>query len=296
MKLLLALMTLAAPVISAPLAMAKASTPSRALWLWDSSIIKDGDSVTKFISVATKKDYKINRVHALINRDIDNKVWSNFISRCSASGIAVEALMGDAQWVLGKSSPNCDTLEQQLDWVQQYQKSAAAGAKLSGLHMDVEPWGLPGWTSNTATLISSLLSIASKVTAVGRSLNIPTAADIPFWAYTVKCQYGTLDACLIDQVDSVTLMTYRNTATDLIGIATPALESMEKANSAGKPVWLAVETSPKAAEASLISYASKGITSLVNDLATVEKSAASKSGSFRGIAIHAYQEFLALGA
>lgn len=78
-------------------------------------------------------------------------------------------------------------------------------------------------------------------------------------------------------------MTYRNTASELLDIATAVLEA---GNTAGKPVWLAVET-VDAADALLISYFGKSVADLFEDLVTVNATAAGYS-SFAGIAIHDY--------
>ena len=157
MKFLFVFFTLVVSIFATPLVMPESPALGRAFWLWNSTMIKDAAAVTKFISVATSKNHNTTRAYALVNRDIDNQVWSTFIQTCTSAGIAVEALMGDAQWVLGRTSPDCDTIQEQLDWVRQYQVTAATGAKFSGIHMDVEPWGLPDWKSNTGHLVSLFL-------------------------------------------------------------------------------------------------------------------------------------------
>ena len=100
---------------------------------------------------------------------------------------------------------------------------------------------------------------------------------------------------MVNYVDSVTLMTYRNEPNELLKIAIPALQSISEGNMEGKDVWLAVETCSKVEEVSLISYAGKSATTLVNDLSLVEKGVKSKFAQFKGIAIHSYQDFIALG-
>lgn len=96
---------------------------------------------------------------------------------------------------------------------------------------------------------------------------------------------------MLENLDAATFMTYRNTATDLLDIATSVLEAGE---TTGKPVWLAVET-VDAADAILISYFGKTFTTLSEDLVSI-KSTASTYGSFAGIAIHDYDGAKALSS
>jgi hypothetical protein len=70
-----------------------------------------------------------------INADIDNKYFASFIRQCNASGIVVEALMGNPRWILGGGTPR---LRSNLDWIEQYQGNVSADAKFAGIHMDVE--------------------------------------------------------------------------------------------------------------------------------------------------------------
>jgi hypothetical protein len=288
------LLALAVPALSLPVAPSQAApAPNRALWLWESDIIKDSASVSSFLSTVTDNDIKT--VHALIDRDMGNAVWESFITKCNASGITVEALMGDAQWINGQTTDDGPTLQHQLNWIAQYQASVSCNAKFSGIHMDVEPWGLDDWASNKEAHIDSLIEIADTVGAFAKPLDLPVAADLPFWAHTVSCQDATLDTCLLPHLDSVTFMTYRNTPGELLAIAMPLLKTVHDADPE-KAVWFAVETDSKCAEAELISYAGKSAATLIGDLATVEKNAVKSSNNFAGIAIHSYSDFVAMGA
>lgn len=110
-----------------------AKAPGRALWLWQSNIIQDDDEVAQFLSFAESNEIK--SVYALIDRDMGDAVFQSFISQCNSSGIAVEALMGNSQWILGLGDP---TLESQLEWLEQYQGNASASSQFAGIHLDVE--------------------------------------------------------------------------------------------------------------------------------------------------------------
>jgi len=287
------LLALAAPALSFPLFPREtAAYPTqRALWLWESDIIQDKTSLDNFFSVVSNHGF--TKVHALVDRDMGNAAWQPFIARCNAQGIAVEALMGDKEWIVGGTTDDGPTLQRSLNWIEQYQKSAPANAKFSGIHLDVEPWGLDSWESNKATYVESLLEIVDTVKSCAKPLNLRVAADLPFWSNTVACRNSKLNTCMLGHLDSITFMTYRNKPKELLEVAAPLLQAVAAANS-GTTVWLSVETSSKCAEAELISYAGKSVTTLMNDLSTVENAAAKKDSGFVGIAVHSYTEFAAL--
>ncbi|CAJ2512024.1 Uu.00g076490.m01.CDS01 [Anthostomella pinea] len=266
----------------------RATTPGRAVWMWNSDLIQEDAEVEQFLSFAETNT--MNTVYALIDRDMGNAVFESFISKCHAKGIAVEALMGNSLWIIEAGDP---TLESQLEWIEQYQGNATADASFAGIHMDVEPWGLDEWELNQGTYIARLQSIVTQVTSLGKALGLPVSADLPYWAYTITCPTTgqTLDTWMLDNLDTATFMTYRNTAAELIDIASKVLEA---GNAAGKPVWLAVET-VDAADALLISYFGKTVSALYEDLASVHAKAATYA-SFAGIAIHDYGGLKALGS
>ncbi|KAL1606592.1 hypothetical protein SLS60_003997 [Paraconiothyrium brasiliense] len=288
------LLALAAPVLSAPIVAPRSTAGSeRAIWLWNSDIIQDDSQVQTFLSLMTDTEHPFQTVLALIDRDMGNAPWQSFIKKCNAAGLKVEALMGDKQWIVGQTSEDGPTLQHELDWIKKYQASASSDAKLAGIHLDVEPWALDGFESNQAEYVSSLVSIVSQVKQVAQPLNLPLGADLPFWANTVACEDSTLDTCLLNNLDYVTFMTYRNTAKSLLGIADPVLKAV-KAVDSSKPVWLSVETSSECSDVSLISYAGKTLNTMLSDLVTVATSAEKSSGNFAGVAVHSYKDFLTM--
>jgi hypothetical protein len=289
------LLALAAPVLSLPFAAPRSASAGaeRAIWLWNSDIIQDDAEVQTFLSKMTNGDHPFQTVLALIDRDMGNAPWESFIKKCNAAGLKVEALMGDKKWIVGETSEDGPTLAHELQWIKNYQASASSDAKLAGIHLDVEPWALEDFDANKAEYVSSLVSIVSQVKEVSQPLNLPLGADLPFWANTVECEDSTLDVCLLHNLDYVTFMTYRNTAKSLLGIADPVLKAVKGVDSS-MPVWLSVETSSECADVGLISYATKGLDSMLGDLVTVATSASKSSKNFAGVAVHSYKDFLAM--
>lgn len=104
-----------------------------ATWIWNTTMITDASQTSQFFSFAQEQG--LQRAYLHVDADIDNLYFGNFIQQCSASGIVVEALIGNAQWILGGGTPS---LQSNLEWIDQYQGNASAGAKFSGIHMDIE--------------------------------------------------------------------------------------------------------------------------------------------------------------
>lgn len=134
--------------------------------------------------------------------------------------------------------------------------------------------------------------MVNNITSFGKTLGMTIAADLPFWAYIMSdpTTGETMDVWMLNKLDSVTFMTYRNTVDELVDVAAKPLAA---ADSAGKPVWLAVET--RASTEAKVSF--KGlatVTSLSSKLQSIEADCSNHT-SFSGIAVHDYVGWLALG-
>lgn len=99
-----------------------------------------------------------------------------------------------------------------------------------------------------------------------------------------------MDVWMLNKLDSVTFMTYRNTVAGLLDVAAKPLAA---ANTAGKPVWLSVET--RASTEAKVSF--KGlvtVSTLSSKLQSIKADCLNHT-SFSGIAVHDYAGWLALG-
>lgn len=268
----------------------QAETQTRAplaTWIWNTTFITDAAETSQFFTFAQEQG--LQRAYLHVDADIDNSYFGNFIQQCTASGIVVEALMGNAQWILGGGTPS---LQSNLEWIDQYQGNASANAKFSGIHMDVELWSLGDWQSMLGTFIPAWESIVTSVSSFARSHGIAAAADLPFWADTMSDPLTgeAMDSWMLNALDSVTFMTYRNSVEELFEVAEKPLTA---ADAAGKQVYLAVET-VASAEAKVSFKGLATVTSLSTKLQSI-KMECSNHTSFAGIAVHDYTGWLALG-
>jgi hypothetical protein len=106
---------------------------SLATWIWNTTLITDATETSQFLTFAQEQG--LQRAYLHVDADIDKSYFGNFIQQCTANSIEVEALIGNAQWILGSGTPS---LQSNLEWIDQYQGNASADARFSGIHMDVE--------------------------------------------------------------------------------------------------------------------------------------------------------------
>lgn len=240
----------------------KAEGTPRATWLWDTSLIESQpDEVLAFL-----QENNANQVFLQINRNISIDSYKRFISKASALGIKIHALDGAPGWVSGKGGAY---LNQFMGWVASYQGEAAPEEKLSGIHLDVEPYLYSGWTSNYKATVLTYQNLLLNAKAQSSQLGLHLGADMPFWfdehSYNNKIGKGNLANWVIQTVDFPTIMAYRDTAgaiTDIIS------NEVRMAQNAGKTLIVGVETGASS-EGNFITFHEEGKAYMEGELAAV---------------------------
>jgi hypothetical protein len=116
-----------------------------------------------------------------------------------------------------------------------------------------------------------------------KAMNLSAAADLPFWLNNFKSSSGdmTLSSWMINQYNSITLMSYRDTAADIYSVA---LNELLEAAALGKPILTGVETNPSA-EAGFVTFYEEGASIMNTELLNLSEQAQSIT-SFAGVAVH----------
>ncbi|MCW2819229.1 MAG: hypothetical protein JWR42_2016 [Marmoricola sp.] len=155
--------------------------------------------------------------------------WVRSVSdRAHAVGIRVAALGGDPGWI---DDPGAGAA-----WA----RSAAATGLFDGLHVDVEPWVRPDWTSRQPAVVEGYLEALRRLQ---EATWLPLEADVAFWLETVTTADGRpLDDAVAVLVDALTVMSYRTTATGPDSITAVGAHALATGAARGIPVRLAVET------------------------------------------------------
>ncbi|WP_369436164.1 amidase [Lysinibacillus fusiformis] len=250
----------------------------RMTWVWDTAmLIEDEAGVLNFL-----EEKYIFKVYLQINYDITYSTYRSFIEKATARGIKVYALDGASSWVSAKGYKE---LDQFMDWLKSYNSKATTSERFVGIHLDVEPYLNTGWERNQAKTIQAYQAILIKAKEEAHQLQVPLEADMPFWfdEITYSNQYGTgtLAEWVIDEVESVTIMAYRDTAEEIIKIIENEIAYGNKVN---KSIVVGVETG-SSSEGQNITFYEEGEDFMNKQLVLIQHHYAN-SESYKGIAIH----------
>jgi hypothetical protein len=264
--LLVGLLIAAVPYRFPPFAPESPVAPpgTRAAWVWSPVVPEQ--------LVTWSRAHGVRTLFVLVDRDArtnGDAAWlSHLRARCDEAGIRLDALGGEPAWALDHT--------QALAW----RDTVVALGLFQALHLDVEPYLLPGWPATGLTGFLGLLDAL-------RTENLPLEADVPFWYDTVPAGTGTLADEVIARVDALTVMSYRDTATGILDVAADVLD---RAGRAAVPVRLGVETQPLA-DCAHCSFGRRA----EMDAALREVDAAGRRfGAFEGVAVHQYDSWKVL--
>lgn len=250
----------------------------KATWLWDTSrIIEDEAGVLSFL-----ENKQVNKLYLQINMDIVSADYKRFISHATARGIKIYALDGAPDWV---SKDGYKMQDQLFDWLHTYNKNAEVTERFSGVHLDIEPYLNSGWSYNQPQSIESYQALLTRAKKETKQLQLPLEADMPFWFDEIKYNNqfgkGLLAEWVINQVESVSIMAYRNTAKDIIKIVQHEVAYAKKVN---KSIVISVETGALDDNQNITFY-DNGEAYMNKQLALVQRHYAKKT-SYQGVAIH----------
>jgi hypothetical protein len=199
--------------------------------------------------------------------------WVRTVSaRARAAGIRVAALGGDPAWVVRPDDA--------LDW----QAGALATGLFDGVHLDVEPWRRDDWDTRRAELVAGYLEVHRRLAA---ATTLPVEADVAFWLHEVESAAGPLDAALMQELESATVMSYRTTATGPDSITAVAERALSTGGNVGIGCRLAVETRYLGDDPVSRKQTFHGLGVAALQCAMVEVDAHHAStAAYRGIAVH----------
>ena len=197
------------------------------------------------------------------------------------AGIRLQALGGDPGWV--------DDPAAAVAW----QDAALSTGLFAGVHVDIEPWQRADWGTDQARVLAGYLATYDALQA---ATTLPLEADVPFWLWTLTAADGTaVDAAVLQRVDKVTVMSYRNTVTGPDSITDIAATTLAAGTTAGKPVRLAVETNFLGSDAVSAKQTFYGKTeAAVNTALDQVDAAEAGTVSYAGMAVHDYAGYDAL--
>jgi hypothetical protein len=214
---------------------------------------------------------------ALTNGDLPR--LRDLKQRADTAGIRLTALGGDPSWATDHTAA--------LAW----QRAVVSTKLFAGLHVDVEPYVTPGWTTDLGRTATAFLTMLDKL-RTGSTL--PLEVDVPFWYGQYTIGGRNLAAEVLRRVTAVTVMSYRDTGTGPNSMLEVSRDWLRRGAAAGKRVRLGAETGPLA-DCEHCTFAEEGATALGTGLAKADAATRTASG-FNGIAVHHYSTWRALPA
>jgi hypothetical protein len=303
----------------------------RALWVWQTSTFTNAAEKADFFAFAAT--HAVNAVYLQVAladmpaTGADLSPLGRFIAEAATRCIDVELLVGDSRWALDQYRP--EVLD--LAIAAKHFANALNGAKPTAFHVDIEPHGLDGVTSNGVlydwdndgtggttnqrpSMMNQFLDTLDAVRgALGGTLRLH--ADVVFWL-DGAAGFNPLQRVIggvatgaprsahelvIDAVDQVHLMAYRDLAfgagcaevsCSANGIFDLSEAEVNYARSVGKTAVVGVETGNYGDS---ISFFEEDVATMEAELAKVSGAYAGHAG-FAGFAIHDLVGYRALQA
>jgi hypothetical protein len=260
-------------------------------WLWDAKHIRDSpNEVLTFL-----KKQQVQHLYLQVDPEIGRDTYSSFIQKANQAGIDVHALGGAPSWV---KAQHRESYQEWQRWIEDYQASCTMSSQMFvGIHLDVEPYLLQGWTPGEPGWIEGYQRLIKEGAAFSEQNGLSFGVDIPFWWDEISFanQYGIdyLARWVMQHTDSVTIMAYRNTAQGPNGILELTAFELTWAKELGKSVSIAVETLPQEEEHT--TFSSSTLPEMQKQLHLFLENSNHKS-AFSGFAIHDLSGWMRLAA
>jgi hypothetical protein len=237
----------------------------RPMWLWDTpKVLLDAPARaelfafcacqgidTLWMQVALERQRAADGTPVLQHAD----AWRVLLREAHAAGLSVEALEGAPSYAL--TAHHAEALAV-VDAIVAFTKRATDRDGFDGLHFDIEPhalyrWRFPESREHMATgLVEVALASAARLRAAGLRFGVA----LPFWMQVRDDRTGeplgivtwerTRQSAayhLIDRLDYVAIMSYRDRTTGPNGVIAIAGDLLARANAPGKArVYLGLET------------------------------------------------------
>ena len=238
-------------------------TGATATWLWH--VGTDVEDIVAFASARRLREVYLN----VPLRGVDEDVAA-MTHALRAKGIAVSCLGGDPAWTVDHDTA--------LNWAFR----ATADAVFDGVHLDVEPWTLPGWPDDAHALMASYSTLVEEMAEVA-----PLAVDLVPWLVDDHSEVVTRVA---RQCESMTVLAYRDDADSILAAAAGLVAVCDAAQTSFR---IGVETqSPSRDIPSDITFGDDGLAAMNSVLTTV--AAKLRRPLFDGFAIHHLRSWRAM--
>lgn len=157
-----------------------------------------------------------------------------FVEKAGKFGIRVAALSGSARWIY--PSNNRLGIENYFDKYRSYQQNANENEKFYAMHLDVEPHQLPEFRTNRSEVMQWFADFVVYTYDRAKELNAKLEWDIPFWLRDIVKHPKTESDIILGELmaiysDTLTIMSYRDTAQQIYNVSVDQIAFAKKHNS-----------------------------------------------------------------
>lgn len=275
---------------------AEPQEPPRAMWVWDVKIFQDNDATERLLDFCKEKNINLLFYTAYKVSGRPESDYKKFNSKAHKRGILVQALAGDPRWALEKYH------HQILEWISEilrFNSACAINERFDGVHINVEPYLLGKlWEQNNKDVLTQCLDMHEKAKSLvdQSGVLVTFATDVPFWYDDDTDMWiewhkkvSPANYHILDIVDQIAIMDYRNFAQGENGSILLAKNEMSYAQIAGKKVYIGQETG-KNLDPSYVTFGGTNIDYMEKEIRKLVN-AYINNNSFAGIAIHHYVSY-----
>lgn len=289
----------------------------RAMWIWNFEVITDQAKTDELFAFAQEKG--VNLFYMNTGNELEGEdsavtkyplLYRAFNAKAHQMGIDVEALDGASAWV---RTENQNVPLSRIQRIVEFNAGCSSDAeKFDGIHHDNEPYTLPDWDERMVEIADEYLRLCSQSVEICHANNLTYAVDIPFWydvtagvdSITYQQATKAMNYHIIDLVDYVGVMAYRDFAEGKDGIEYHTKDEINYAASVSKDVIVGVETydvPDKEANPPKVTFYQEGEAYMNGEIDKVENyfvNLAMKENvagaGFKGMAIHYYDTYRAM--
>ncbi|MBB6673327.1 hypothetical protein [Cohnella nanjingensis] len=274
----------------------KKAPEHRVTWVWDldALLAERTGAIIPFL-----REHRVSTVYVHADAELAKpgmpEKYRAFIAEAREAKIQVHALGGEREWAL---PDRMQGLRAFLDRVADYNASVPEASRFTGIHLDVEPYLLPKWETDEASVVAGWREMMAAYKDFAHAHGLHAGVDLPFWLDKVKLpdDERTLDAWMLDTADSVALMSYRNRAegsNGVLSLVKPMMQAAEAARKSDKQVFIGLNVAPD--EASSLTFHEEGA-GRFRQVADRIAARYTDDPAFGGIAVHDLARWMALEA
>lgn len=255
----------------------------RGTYIWEANeVIENSQEILEFA-----KEKRLNWLYVRLDLQQPFSSYNAFVKQAAEAGIEVHAMGGHPVWALQENRAKILRL---VNYVKDYNRAVQGDERFHGIHLDIEPYVLPEWKIDSQRVISEWTSnMEVFVQELKKDSNMQASMDMAVWLdkYSVPGTDISLSKWMIDHMDHISLMAFRDTAGGSNGIVTVTKEEIAFAEELNKPIMISVEMK-ESHEGNHITFYEEGSAYMEGELAKLQD-LLTDSNSYTGNVVHAYE-------